>query len=160
MNLDVQSTVSVVPVNVPKLIEVIRAACQIGLVTSGELLKDGVIQGISNPGTGRIYPSKTGRGTHQAAAPGDPISRDTGGTQDDLQLFLGAIAGGGLDGSAGLAGLEVAVGWEGKRALQMWAQEFGDTRGMPPHPVLTPVALSMEEELTAEMRRVLSTIQW
>lgn len=48
------------------------------LKTSGDKLLESLKKDwLNRPGSGRVYPSRTGSGTHQASAPGEPPAPDT-----------------------------------------------------------------------------------
>ena len=125
-----------------KFLPVIEVAAKVGLYECAKMLSHEVDYWIGTAGrTGRVYPSKTA---------GQPISEDTGGTQSDIKIFLEE-----LENNA------IRIGWEGRRADQMIAQELGRADGtMPAHPTLVPVAEGMEPAMTAEMQRVLGGIKF
>ena len=130
---------------------VVEVAIKLGLYDCAKMLGKEVDYEIGTAGrTGRVYPSKTGIGLHTAAAAGQPISEDTGGTQSDIKIFLDE-----LDQNL------VRLGWEGRRADQMIAQELGRADGtMPAHPTLVPVATRMWFPMTVEMQRILKVIKF
>ena len=134
-----------------KFLPVIEVAAKVGLYECAKMLSHEVDYWIGTAGrAGRVYPSKTGIGLHTAAAAGQPISEDTGGTHSDIKIFLEE-----------LENNEIRIGWEGRRADQMIAQELGRADGtMPAHPTLVPVAEGMEPAMTAEMQRVLGGIKF
>jgi hypothetical protein len=48
---------------------------------------------LNQPGSGRVYPSATGRGTHQASAPGEPPAPDRGDLRKSVHDRVGNAPG-------------------------------------------------------------------
>lgn len=107
----------------------LNLAVKAALEQAGSDLADAIQEQIENsPATGRVYGSRKGFGTHQAAAPGESIHEDTAGTQDAIIVNTSELEAG-----------TVSVGWTGARAKEMMAQEFGSASGrVPPHPTIVP----------------------
>lgn len=64
------------------LMGVVRPRAAASLKRVMELLERRIKLRLSQHGTGEIYPSKTGHGTHQASAPGQPPAPDRGVYRD------------------------------------------------------------------------------
>lgn len=66
----------------------VKGAAPEAALDAVEVLADAVREKYSQPGSGRMYPSATGSGMHQASAPGEPPAPDTWALHDSVYTEL------------------------------------------------------------------------
>jgi len=105
-----------------------------------ESLRDDV---LNRAGTGRVYPSRTGEGTHRASAPGEPPAPDTHEYRQSWK-----------ERRIDIAGLERAVFTEDERGPWL---EYGTVK-IQPRPHAMPAAIAhkrfFENQVRAAARKL------
>jgi hypothetical protein len=99
---------------------------------------------LSRAGSGRVYPSATGRGTHRASAPGEPPAPDTTSYRESWDVTQ-------VD-PTGLAWIVFTPDERGP-----WL-EYGTTN-MQPRPHALPAAVAHKRFFENEIRKAAATIE-
>lgn len=97
---------------------------------------------LSQPGSGRIYRARKGRGQHQASAPGEPPAPDLG----DLRKSIGqeVVSNVRRVGTGLLRAPSLEFG-------NIWPTSTGGKRVLAPRPFMRPAADEAAEEMGEEM---------
>lgn len=123
-------------------------AISIGSIIQRRFARNRMREMLSRHGSGRVYRSKTGRGSHQASAPGEPPAPDTRKYLESWDSEVVALPDGGVAVQVGtplwsVFGRRLELGGRDKRGIYI-----------APRPHVRPVFENAENEIARDLQRL------
>lgn len=123
----------------------LRVIAEFELRNVGAVLLRQVRKELNKKGSGRFYPSRRGSGLHQASAPGEPPTKDTGKLRRSahIEIKTGVVV-------AGVPSSIVRIIVDGPAAATL---EFGSrSRTLKPRPYMRPALAKAKKTMKLAMR--------